>query len=547
MQNGTNINVNINKEGDEEQRSPITLCTTDSNAMLALLKKTPSVRRAGRTVCNATCQHEKGAGHGMAQSTQADPKIEEIRKHLLLVAETQHSGGCAHHAHHHPTEGDATKTVDGWMKLGVFGEWSAASMGMLVWAPGFEYLIPNNGQFLLKRIYALKLSPLALILAALIVPPSMMGSGHCHLKLEEMPRLRKELLDSIVSGNTVQWPIVQVDHENVTLDPKLFSFILPSKAPAFTVRDYLHITGDVLGHFVEYVGLWLLLIALQIENRNTQLALSCLSTLIAAITSIPEAITCINTLKDINAFKNYQLIRHAEEGNSYYKRLYPYLMVFSAIGKGIPAFLATGLNFQQIFWGSATAGFAFAFFVTLAYVYVQYVINANTAMPGIAHRAHAECEHDDTPIVFNSFEQALIDRDWCERTTLVNWKKTSRLDKSMLIGTAIATGSERAEPYLFVTFLLHSFSKSLESGISASLLFLGVLTSISYVRNASTHLNVYRKNQNDAFSCIAQLPCFRSKKQNQNGLRESLISRNDDEIRESSIALSQVGSMGSKA
>lgn len=446
-------------------------------------------------------------------------KLDNLKNALSTESssETAHCS-CSHvHNTHAATKEDESphETTDYLMKIGQLGEYSAASMGLLVWGPWLEYLIPSEKNTLLNPIEALKLSPISLMISAPIVLWSMIGAGYCHLKLEELPRAQKLLLNeinnAITRGTNYACPEKQItiDGIEITLNPILFSVISPSEAPAFNMKDYFYLIGDVLAHLVEYVGLWLFVIALEIEDPTLRLILSLVATLVAAIACIPEGITCMNTLKDINAFKNYQIIDASQDTNEGYARVYHQLVLFSAFGKGIPAFLASGLNFQQIFLGNRIAGFLAGFFSTLDYTYCQYVINLNSSTAGSTHAQDIKTE-----LEFNTLEEKLLASQFFEKDTLKKWKKSSLMDKNILIGSAFATGSERSEPYSLVLFLLLKLSREAQAGISASFLLLGVGSTLSFTRNALTHLYTYHeKSRNE--SRYAQItdwfkPCIKS-------------------------------------
>jgi hypothetical protein len=302
-------------------------------------------------VCDSNCTH---IGDNSMETQALSSAVNESLKNLKVALSGSSEGHvCSHAAHSHSpspeNDPDTQSATDFSMKLDQVGEYFAAVTGLSVWSTLFNAVIPTTRQskvlypIELKASNDLHLSPLNLALSAALVIFSAIGAGHCHLKLAEHPRLQKMLLDSIdhfpSNPETHSFKKVLIDKTEITLDPRNFGLISGSEAPAFSARDLLYLVGDILAHFAEYVGLWFLVIALEIENPGMRLWLSVCAGLIAAVACIPESVTCINTLRDINAFKNYQIIDASKEKNAKYDDYYHKLILFSVVGKGIPAWV----------------------------------------------------------------------------------------------------------------------------------------------------------------------------------------------------------------
>ncbi len=402
----------------------------------------------------------------------------------------------------HEASNSQLEAADSLIDIGQLGEYIAASMGTLVFAPWINYATQALSIPLSEKNNALQLSLMSIVLSIPFVLLSMHGAAYCHRQLEILPRLQKNILrESEIEAGKSDNPTVEITtRDSYSIR---FSMIQPADAKLSNYQ-YMMLIGDWLAHFVEYVGLWLFIINLYVENKSSKLAFSTLCTLVAGIAALPEWLTCKNTLRDINAHENNQFIDANAQKNPQWM---DHLIIFSAFAKGMPVLLASALNFQQIFLGNLFVGFLAAVYTTMSNMHCQYMINMNSKTTGQKHVPAKQ------PVVeYNRIEKQLLSLKIVEKETLNEWKNLPLSQKFELPGCGISTGTERAEPFLFILFLFVNLSKSAESGISAALLLLATGTTGSFVRNALTNMNTYNSTHiKKGYNCFGLLKGAREK------------------------------------
>lgn len=445
-----------------------------------------------------------------SSNTNSNTNISELTGSLQKL-KTALSGTNTHvcsHGHSHSDENEEEEIHDIWTNLDQIGEYIAATTGLLVLSPWINRLIQlfNHQIPLSSQNTPLKLSYISIILSAPFIYSSMDGAGYCHNKMNILPRLKKNLLKNVskeLSRDVEKSPTfnpvyqtVNIDDIKIALDPNQFTVISSSEAPSLSFHDYYKLFGDGLAHFVEYVGLWLVAINFYVKDKDLNLGLSLLCTVLAFIASLQELLTCIKILIEINALKNYQIIDPT--GQKSHPAL-DYLNVFAALIKSMPVLLASTLNFKQIS-GNWIVGGGLGALTTASHIGYQYVINDNSKKIGQAH----------------------------DEATLKDFIQATPAIKTTLVSYGFSIASERAEPFLFIIFAFATnLSKKEESAISASFLLLLLSTVPAAVRNALTHWNTFarRKGIANNYNSAGFLGCCASKKSmsKQEGLLTPLV------------------------